>query len=271
MQNNIINELLTEVKKNRKYSTISDEIILNEVKSYLKSNPNISKPDKVFIKEIRAKLHRLYSSYLRGKKNKRIKLLDEFKKDPSNINIINKILLTSVSAKERLSDYENLYKEIFKLTGKPKIIIDLGCGLNPLSYTFMNLEKAEYYAYDIDSEDIGFLNNYFEIAQQLGLSGKAQILNVQNIKDILKLPHSDIIFLFKLLDLIDKKNKNLENIILLLIKKAKFIIASFATRTISGKKMNLPRRKGFELMLNKLNLKYQIININNEIFYVICK
>ncbi len=273
MESQLIQQYMQEVKANKKYSTLADEIVLQEIKEYLRKNPTLKRVDKQSVKDIRAKLHRLYSSYLRGKKSKRDKLLQELKANSENLNLINKILASAVSTKERLDDYQEIYKKIFQITGIPKTIIDLGAGLNPVSFSYMNLEQLNYYSYDIDNQDIDFLNKYFEIMKSKGLNGKAEILNILDFKKIKNLPSTDIVFMFKLLDLINTKNsKPGEELIKYLINnKTKFIIASFSTRTISGKPMNLPKRKGFELMLQRNNLKFQTIKTNNEIFYVIHK
>jgi 16S rRNA (guanine(1405)-N(7))-methyltransferase len=271
MEKGIIPDFLKQVKKNKKYSSIADEIILEEISNYLKKN-KIEKITKQDIKEIRKNLHRIYSSYIRGKKSKRNKILEELKNSPDNLEMINRILATAVSTKERLDCYPKIYSEIFRLTIQPRTIMDIGCGLNPVSYLYMNLKELNYYAYDIDNEDIDFLNDFFQIQKPFGLNGKAQILNARNLKEISHLPSTDIVFLWKLIDLINTKNsKPSEELIKILINKTRFIVASFATRTIGGKPMNLPRRKGFELMLERNNLKFQTIKISNEIFYVISK
>ena len=136
----------------------------------------------------------------------------------------------------------------------------------------MNLKKLNYYAYDIDEEDIKFLNEYFQIMKTQGLNGKASILDVKDKIQTSKLPPSDIIFLFKVIDIINQSEKNYkasEELIKNLIKKSKYIIVSFATKTITRKKMNYPNRKWFELMLKRNNLDFKKINISNEVFYVI--
>ncbi len=268
----MISRILNKIKQNKKYKTISDDIVKNEIKAYLKSNPNISKIDKEAIKEIRAKLHRIYSSYQTKKRKKRDLYLEELKQKPNEYEIQKKLLSITISTKERLLNYQNLYKQIFKITKKPKIIIDLGAGMNPLSYPLMNLKKIIYYAYDIDVEDIDFLNKYFKIMKPQGLNGKAAILDIRNLPKVSNLPQSDIIFMFKLIDLIDAKNKKIsEQLIKILIKKTKFIISSFATATLSRKPMNLPKRRGFELMLERNSLKFKTIKISNEVFYIIFK
>ncbi|MEK6872985.1 MAG: hypothetical protein AABW90_03155 [Nanoarchaeota archaeon] len=308
MDNNeeLILQILNQVKQNRKYSSISNDIVKDEIKTYLKShqiNPNPKKYKiKKIVKEIRARLHRLYSSYQIRKKNKRDFYLEELKNIINKENkqverkqveqefsshflhhnkileITNKLLSTNISTKERLNDYQYIYNDIFKITGKPKAIVDLGAGLNPLSFPFTDLKKLTYYAYDIDINDINFLNNYFKIMKFFGLNGKAEILDVRGLIEVDKLnqlPNSDIIFMFKLIDLIDTKNKRKKKISEVIItnllknKKTKFIVASFSTKTLSQKSMKLPIRRGFELMLLRNNLKFKIFSTSNEVFYVV--
>jgi len=264
-------EILESVKKHKKYQSISDEIVIDEIKKYLRSNPNVTHIDKQLIKDIRKELHLSYASFQTKKKSKRKKYLEALKKNTDE-ELTKKLLSITLSTKERLKDYKQLYRQIFKITGKPKSIIDLGCGLNPVSYPFMNIKKVDYFAYDIDEDDMRFLNDYFKIMKSHGLNGKAAILNLRNLKQVANLLSTDIIFLFKVIDIIDKKDHKLsEQLIKKLIPKTKFIVASFATRTLTRKKMNFPRRKWFELMLQRNNLDFQTIEKENEIYYIISR
>lgn len=89
---------------------------------------------------------------------------------------------------------------------------------------------------------------------------------------IKSLPNSDIIFLFKIIDLIDfKSHKPSEELIKILMQKTKFLVASFATKTLTNRNMNFPERKWFELMLSRNNLRFQSFKTPNELFYVINK
>ena len=268
---NLTQNILTQVKQNKKYKSISDIIVLNEIKNYLGKN-RITKISKQDIKEIRNSLHKSYASFQTKKKNKIQKYLDELKQNTNNPEITNKLLSITLSTKERLNNYKKIYKEIFNITGKPKIILDLGAGFNVFSFPLMNLSMAEYYSYDINETDINHLNQYFQIMKSQGLYGKAGILDLRDSREISSLPSSDMTFLFKVIDIIDKENhKQSEELLKQLIKKTKFIIASFATKTITRKSMNFPNRKWFELMLDRNNLKFQTITTDNEIFYVIKK
>ena len=49
---------------------------------------------------------------------------------------INELLRAHLSTRERLEYYDSFYLELFKLIESPRTILDVGCGLNPLSYPF---------------------------------------------------------------------------------------------------------------------------------------
>lgn len=270
----IVNRLLYEVKKNKKYAHIDEEIIKKEILNHSKSNlkSNLKKRDiKNAVKKIRSLLHKFYSSYQTKKKKKIIGYLEDIKnsRDKQNLfEVTNKILSSAISTKERIDNYDFIYKKIFKITGIPSTILDFGCGLNPVSFPYMNVKNLNYYAYDIDNNDVGFLNNYFLIMKNYGLNGIAEILDVRDEK-ISQVNYSDVTFMFKIIDIIEMKKKISEKIIKILIKKTKFIAVSFPTITLSGKRMNLQKRVGFELMLKRIGLNFKFFSTNNEIFYVI--
>ncbi len=267
-----ITNLITLIKANKKYKDISDEVVKTELEKYFKTNSKAQNfRDKIIVKDIRTKLHKTYASFQMPNKAKkqRQELLEQLDKNPKDIKIINKILETNLSTKERIKIYGSLYERIFNITGEPISILDLGCGINPISFPYMKLDNADYYAYDIDESDTKFLNRFFELMQ---INGKAETLNLSRIKSFESLPNAYICFMFKLLDVIEKKgHKYSEEIIKILIEKCGFIVASFATQTVSGKNMNFPARGWIERMLSRIGLKFKMLEYPNEIFYVIYK
>ena len=263
-------DILKEIKQSKKYKTLSEEVINEEIQKYLKRNPQYERyKDKKILKDIKTELHKIYGSFQTNSKQKREKSLEELKLAPENIELIKKILLTNSSTKERLEDYEKIYKKVFEITGKPDSILDLGCGLNPLSFNFMNLNAIKYYAYDIDKADMSFLNEYFYTIKEQ-IKGQAETINLSTIneEEIKKLPKADVCFMFKLVDVLDRKDhKQSEKIISNL--NSKWIVVSFSKKTITGKMMNFPYRGWIERMLERNNLEFQKIDFDNEVFYVV--
>jgi len=228
------------------------------VEKYLMNNPKQldlicnGKISRKFIKDIRRILHEVTGAYKIRKVGKRYKLL--------NKGLYDKILKTNKSTKER--SYGLLYEEIFSITGKPKKILDLGSGINPIS--LHNYKDIEVIALEINKNDVDFLNIYFA---QIG-KGKALLFDV-NKTHVLKTLKGDIGFLFKLVDILDlsKGHKNAENVVRGL--NVKYIIVSFATKTLGGRDMNFPYRGWFERLCERLGWKYKKLIKPNEIFYIV--
>jgi len=247
-------DIVDEIKKSKKYKHISKEIIKKYTDRVRKKYPKAN--EKSLIKEVKSELHKIagFSKDIM----KREKLLG--KGDYVGI------LKTNQSTNERLKDYRDLYKEIFEITGIPKSILDLACGINPISIIFMDF-KPNYYAYDINEADVEIVNKFFK---QEKIKGKAEVMDVSKIGNIKKLPKTDICFLFKALDVLENKgHKYSEELIKAL--KCKYIVASFATKTIGGKKMRYGYRGWIERMLERIGYSYHKRELSNEVFYIISK
>ena len=268
----MIKKLIKEIKNKKELSELDDKFVKEELNRFFKQEPKIlkklnedynpkSKEYKQVIKEVRAKLRRSYGLFRVEKETKNLKKLVKTKN-------YQKILETHSSTKERLPFYDQLYQKIFKITNKPKIILDLGAGINPLSYSYMNLNNVNYYAYDLSKEEVKILNQFFK---EKKINGKAAILDLLNLNKVKKLPKAALAFLFKMTDVLDKGkgHKTSEQIIKAI--PAKFIIVSFPTLTMSGKKMNHPRRGWIELMSQRLGYKFELLEFSNELFYIIEK
>lgn len=142
--------------------------------------------------------------------------------------------------------------------------------MNPFSIPLMNLSSLRYYAYDLSEDEIENLNNFFSWMheQNDSFAGKAGILDIMKFA---KLPQVQVCFLFKMTDVLDmgKGHKVTE----LVVKNvpAEYVVVSFPTHTMSGKKMNVPRRNWMEWMCNRLGYPFTFLEFPTEIFYVVKK
>jgi hypothetical protein len=267
----MIKRLIKDIKEKKELLELDDKFVKEEINQFFKREPKIlkrlendlnpkSKEYKQTIKEVRAKLRRSYGLFRVEKESKNLKELIKTKD-------YQKILETHSSTKERLSLYPLLYKSILEMTTTPKTILDLGAGLNPLSYEYMKI-NCTYYAYDLSKEEVKVINQFFK---EKKIKGEAAILDLLQIEKVKQLPKADIAFLFKMTDVLDKNkgHKTSEKIIYAI--PAKFIVVSFPTLTISGKKMNYPRRGWIELMCGRLGYEFKSFLLANEIFYCIRK
>ncbi len=275
--------LISAIKQKKELNSLSDDFIRKSLLEYFSQNKKSidylnnlkSAKYKQIIKEVRAKLRKVYGLFrLEEELKKRRKLLEMLLSSPKKRkSIVEEILKTHSSTRERLPIYEKLYKKIFEITGKPTSITDLGSGINPFSFSFMNIKKCSYYAYDISQEEMNHLNKYFKLLHKNNsfFKGTAGILDALNLSSLKRLPKVNVCFLFKMTDVLDrgKGHKVTESVLTTL--PADFVVISFATKTMSGKKMTAPRRKWMEWLCKRLGYEYKVILFANEIFYIIDK
>ncbi len=288
-----ISKLLESIKQKRELEAMSRTFIKEQLHKFLlddykslkylfkaKISPR-SKEYKNIVKQVRARLRRFHGLFSEKKDLDERQELFEKLHDAKNwkqVKILSKkILKTHASTKERLALYDFLYPETFKIIGKVNSIIDLGAGLNPLSLVDMSIlnkkQKQEYYAYDINEKEISQLNLFFQkVSEHYPLfKGKAEILDLLHWENVSQLPEVDLALLFKVTDVLDRRkgHKLSENIITNL--HAKYILLSFPTFTISGKRMVAPRRAWVEMMCKRLGYEFKVRERKNEIFYLIMK
>lgn len=262
-------ELIALIKQKKELSHLDDSFIKTELQRYLKSHqistiPTKPKQQKIIVKDLRAKLRR-FSTLFPAQHKKFQKILPQLLIDPQNTQLITQLLQTHASTKERLQIYQKLYTQI--IPKNTKTILDLGCGINPLAYTYLDC-KPTYNAFDINTTQIHAINQYFNAAK---IQGQAQILNLTQTTKISSLPKADLALCFKVTDLLDRNKGHKPTEIFLQAIPAKTIILSFSTKTMSGKSMTSPKRPWLTWLCDRLHYKYQILEYPTEIFYIIVK
>jgi hypothetical protein len=139
--------------------------------------------------------------------------------------------------------------------------------MNPISYEYMNLKGVEYLAADISSKDLSVIKDYFKIKK---IKGSTILFDAVRDEYEFKKKY-DVCFVFKLFEILEttKSHRLTETI----FKKipANWVVASFSTKTLSGARMTRKRRVWFEVMLKRLNQEFEVVELPNELFYVIRK
>ncbi|MBN1160247.1 MAG: methyltransferase [Candidatus Diapherotrites archaeon] len=250
--------LLETLKETKEYKTISEETLKRVIKKNIEKYDN----EKIAIKEIKKELYDLHNAYVKMIDYKRaLKQLEPaYKtKSPLKIKLAQEKILKRYDGR-RMKVIDTFYKEIFKVTGKPKSIIDLGCGMNPLTFPWMDLpEDTEYTCYDLDSEEIKFLNEYFELA---GTKQKA----IQ--QDIISKPvtkKADVAFLFKLITCLEWQEPGSAKEIVEKIN-AKYIVI---TMQVIGPGKIEENKIYLQKVLGKLAKDIISIDLKQEAIYII--
>ena len=272
----LVNFLVGLVKEKKELRNVDYGIVKEKILKILNSNNKIlqnlsankknkkNRYVKEFVKEIRAELREIYGVFILKNYSKKENLLEKIGKDPK-IENYNKILRLHKSSKERLPYYAAVYKMIFTITGRPKNIVDLACGLNPVSYPYLGF-NPEYFASDLNQKDCDFINKFFE---KLSIPGKAVPIDLTKPEEWSKIPECDVCFLLKTLDSLETVKKNVSRELINAIN-CKFLVVSFPKESLGGKKsIDSSKRNWFYKILQQKKFKYEEFEVSNELFIVV--
>jgi len=286
-----LNELIVKILDKKDLKSLDRDFILKVIGDESQRNKALfsrleekgfnprSKEFGEFKKIVRKKLRSVYGMFAREtlSPEKRQRLLESLRKavkhndSQESDRIVAEILQSHLSTSERCPYYDVIYPEIFRITGQPKKIIDLGCGLNPLSYEFLKI-KPYYVASDIGKKDMEFIGEFFKI---MGIKGETIQSDLTNPDSTLmdKANDADICLLLKLVDTLeDLKRDSAKKLIANL--STKNIVLSVPKATISGKKPIRSNRNWLQKVIEnkeKQGWRRHDFETSNEHFTVLNK
>lgn len=266
----ILDDIVQAVKRKKELSTLDDSFVREKVKRVLEKEKKIKKklekaPSfrefsrssefKELKRNVREELHTVYGVFQKASKGT----------SPAER------LASHQSSEERLAQYEEIYKRIFEITGKPGSILDLGCGANPYSYSFLGC-RPTYIVMDLPSDDLKEIVAYFK---KEAIEGEAfgidLVKEYEKLRKLLGEYPVDVTFLFKLLDSLESIKRHISGKLLDAIN-ATWLVVSFPTVSIGGSKhIKKERRAWFEKLLARRGWYYERFSISNEVFYVVLK
>ena len=247
-------QLIDKIREKRELRKVSREVVADLLFNYLSKEkidlPKAAKKDlEIIKKEIRTQLRDYVGRFHKTEKN-----MNRYLKS----NDFDRLICAHSSTRERLEAYPQIVEVIKKIN--PEIVIDIGCGLNPLAIA---KEDMTYYAIDINENDLDIVKKYFNIKQ---IRGHVISKDIKRIEDII-LPRADLCLALKVLDLVEKRGHKIAEKILDKIETRYFLI-SFSTKTLSGKAMNHPQRGWIERLFLRKGWPFKTIKAKNEIFYL---
>lgn len=225
-----LEKLVNLVLESGKYAEISPDLVRSIGQAELGKRQSL----KEAVKSTRSKLHQVGSAYQETAIPYSRWIKDMLGLTPSLENPAAQAWLKScmrhhASTRERLPILERIYNETLKDVDPVESVLDVACGLNPLSIPWMPLREGfNYQAVDIFSDMTAFLNQYFD---HFGIQGKALTADVIQNPPMEPVQLALIMKTIPCLEQLDKQAgiKLLENI------RADILLVSFPARSLGGR------------------------------------
>lgn len=231
-----LDALVAAVLAGRNYRAVSPEFVRAIGARELARRPSL----KAAIKATKNALHQASGAFQDAPINydRALTLLrDALATDPSPEGAPFRAALRAVmaghtSTRERLPILEEFFAVTLAQAPPPRRVLDVACGLNPLARPWLGLPlSTEYVAYDIDGDQIAFLNAVFALA---GWPGRAEV------RDVIGSPPNapaDVALVLKTLPCLEAIDKSAPARLLDTLP-APLLLVSFPAQTLGG------RRKG---------------------------
>ena len=260
-------DLIDQVTHSAKYAQLAGTLVSRVAKEESKKHKN--KQD--IIQSARTRLHQLTGAYLAPKIDY-TQWLNKFQSlDPNDTQTLKATSLSMMrlhaSTYERLEVLPTFFQTTLASISPVKSVLDLACGLNPLSIPWMPLAADfNYHASDVVGPLVYFLWHYFEL---FGLHGNASILDLS-----FSIPSQPVqlALLMKTLPLMEQiehglSQKILENL------NAEHILITYPLRSLGGRKKGMEEtyRSQFDQLVAGRNWKIQEFSFPNEVAFLVTK
>nr|AIA13108.1 Ribosomal RNA methyltransferase (FmrO) [uncultured bacterium] len=263
----MVSELVTSITNSKKYRSVYPKTIERIVQQAVAKQPN-EKQAQHYARNV---LHQVWGAYWGTRPNfKKVwqKFEENIQDGMSVQEAVLKILVLQSSTRERAPIVTEFYNQIFAITGQPETILDHACGLNPLSFFWMDLPNTtQYQAYDIDIEQIELLN---KIAQTTGISNQLTATVADIVTD--SYGYADVVFLLKTLPCLEQQEKGI-SLDILRKQQCKYIVVSYPIKSIGGKEKGMAAfyTQQFQELTKHEKWQTEKLNFETELVFVVQK
>ena len=146
---------------------------------------------------------------------------------------LERMLSRHASTRERLplSEMDALYARVFAITGRPRSVLDLACGINPL---YLGARGTETLGLDISGAAVEAVNRFGEVYHRPTRALCADLL----CPGAMPKARFDIALMLKLLPLLERQRGGAALDVMNAVN-ADWLVVSFPTRTLGGRNVGM--------------------------------
>lgn len=224
---------------------------------------------KTSIKELQRELHTTYSQFQSSQDSKKEQLFEQSES-------ISDLLQIHKSTQERVESYDEIYSylcsnALLSFKDSPLTILDIGCGMNPLSIEkFVECFKSSNVTWigcDVHQEDMDYISKCYDKFKFEGEFFSCDLTREDDREKINSL-NVDVLFAFKVLDSLEHIQRNI-SFDMLKELDYKIGVISFATFSL-GRRKRIPitKRAWILKFLEREKWTYSIYETDNEAYIV---
>lgn len=180
---------------------------------------------------------------------------------------LERMLSRHASTRERLplSDMDAMYDRIFNIAGRPRSVLDLACGINPI---YLGARGIGTVGVDISGAAVGAINAFHEVYGMPVSAVCADLLSPGTIPKA----RFDAALLFKLLPLLERQGAGGAARVMEAVDAPRLVV-SFPTKTLGGRSVGMAGNyaRWMEEHLPKGMSVLKQFETGNELFYIIAK
>ncbi len=223
-----LDELVDAILTSSKYRHVAPALVRAIGEQELTKRRN----RKEAIKATKNKLHQTVGAYWDGRQEYAswLSALHEASSTPNALqDTCYAIMAHHASTRERLPLLNQFYTTLFADLPPIHSVLDLACGLNPLTIPWMPLApNATYHARDVDAQQIAFLQ---EALPWLGVQGDAMVGNLLHPEP---LPTVDVVLLLKAIPCLEQLDKAIGPRLVSSLQ-APVVIISYPAQSLGGR------------------------------------
>ena len=259
-----VEDLVAQLKGAKKYAVTCEDTLRRTAAWALARRPSA----KEALKTAKRKLHQITAAYMEPSKWPEVEGLVDILSTvgPEAIrSTCRRLLAYHASTAERLEIMEAAFRDVFRVTGPPDVLVDLACGLNPFALPWMGLSsECVYRAIDINHRLVRCINRFFEVMDRP---------QAAECRDLLAAPpteRADIALVLKTLPCLEQQEKGASARVLRALD-CRWIVVSFPSRSLGGRQKGMaPHYAHFmERLLDELGSEAKVLTYPDELVYII--
>ena len=214
-------EIVERVRRSSRYRAVDPALVARLASEELPKARNVDDA----VKRVKRRLHQAVGAFRSGRPVEAPWPVD----DPAALREACLATMRGhASTRERVPYLEAFYGPIWRATGVPPRVLDLGSGLNPLALPWMGIGDATYHAVDVDEGTLSVARRF------LASVGQPHVVEARDVVADVPTETADVALMLKLVTTLDRQDAAAATRLLRGLR-ANHAVVSFAARSLGGR------------------------------------